>query len=59
MGMAGVAAMLLALAFVTVSPRDATANPAMAAQTGQPCAKCHSTPPALNAYGKSYKKKAK
>ncbi len=31
------------------------ANPSIASKTGQPCAKCHTAPPALNDYGKKYK----
>jgi hypothetical protein len=54
-----VAAMLFAAAALTVSPREAAASPALSQQTGQPCTKCHTAPPALNAYGKSYKAKRK
>jgi hypothetical protein len=34
---------------------QALANPEMAKNTGQACAKCHTTPPALNDYGNKYK----
>ncbi len=47
--------LLLAFAMVTTTSRPAMANPDIAKKTGQPCAKCHSAPPALNAYGKKYK----
>jgi len=43
------------LAGIVATPQPAMANPAMAKKTGQPCTKCHTTPPALNAYGKKYK----
>ena len=45
-----------AVAFVMVASAQSMATPAIAAKEKQPCAKCHTTPPALNAYGKSYKK---
>ena len=47
------------VAGIAMAPQPATANPAMAKKTGQPCAKCHTAPPALNAYGKKYKGSAK
>ena len=50
------AAVLVAGATMTVAPRKAEANPAYASQTGQPCAKCHSAPPKLNAVGQKFKK---
>jgi hypothetical protein len=50
---------LLVLVALFMSPREAAATQAIAQKTGQPCGKCHSTPPALNSYGKSYKAKAK
>jgi len=43
------------LAMATFATRPAMANPEMAKKTGQPCAKCHTAPPALNSYGKKYK----
>jgi hypothetical protein len=49
------AAMLLTFAMVTATSRPATANPTIAKDTGQPCAKCHTAPPALNDYGQKYK----
>ncbi len=59
-GTAGLScAVLLAAATLLVSPRQAAANPSIAQKTGQPCGKCHTAPPALNSYGKSYKSKAK
>ena len=48
-------ALLIAFAIVTATSRPAMANPAIAKKTGQACTKCHSAPPALNAYGKKYK----
>ena len=45
-----------AVAFVMVASAQSMATPAIAAKEKQPCAKCHTAPPALNAYGKSYKK---
>jgi hypothetical protein len=48
------AAVLVTFAMVTATSRPAMANPAIAKKTGQPCAKCHSAPPALNSYGKKY-----
>jgi hypothetical protein len=48
------AALLITFAMVTTTSRPAMANPAMAKKTGQPCAKCHTAPPALNSYGKKY-----
>ncbi len=49
----------VAVAGIAMAPQAAMANPAMAKKTGQPCAKCHTAPPALNAYGKKYKEGAK
>jgi hypothetical protein len=40
---------------ITTTSQPAMANADIAKKTGQPCAKCHSAPPALNAYGKKYK----
>ncbi len=48
-------AIVLTLAAVAWAPRPAQATPAVAKATGQPCAKCHTAPPALNDYGKKYK----
>ena len=46
---------LIAVAMMVVASRQTMANPEMAKKTGQPCAKCHTAPPALNGYGKKYK----
>jgi hypothetical protein len=48
-------ALLIAFAMITTTSQPAMANADIAKKTGQPCAKCHSAPPALNAYGKKYK----
>ena len=48
-------ALLIAFAMITTTTQPAMANADIAKKTGQPCAKCHSAPPALNAYGKKYK----
>lgn len=48
-------AILIAVLMITVASQQAMANSDMAKQTGQPCTKCHTAPPALNAYGKKYK----
>jgi hypothetical protein len=48
-------ALLIAFATVATTSQPAMANAAIAKKTGQACAKCHSAPPALNAYGKKYK----
>jgi hypothetical protein len=57
-GALGIAA-AVAVAAMAAAPQPAMANPAMAKKTGQPCGKCHTAPPALNAYGKKYKEGAK
>ena len=49
------AAILVAGAMITVASRQTIANPDMAKKTGQPCIQCHTAPPALNDYGKTYK----
>jgi len=55
-GATGLAAVILiAGAMVTVASRQTMANPDMAKKTGQPCTQCHTAPPALNDYGKTYK----
>ena len=46
---------LLTFAMITFATPHALANADIAKKTGQPCAKCHSAPPALNDYGKKYK----
>jgi len=56
--MAGAAAtvtVLIATAMLVLASGPSMANPAIAKKTGQPCAKCHTAPPALNDYGKKYK----
>jgi hypothetical protein len=54
-GVVGIVAVVLVAGFVAAL-QPAMASPAIAKKTGQPCAKCHTAPPALNAYGKKYKK---
>lgn len=49
------AAAAMALAISVATPVKVQATPAIAKQTKQPCAKCHTSPPALNDYGKKYK----
>jgi len=46
---------LISLAILTATTAPTMANPDIAKSTGQPCAKCHTAAPALNAYGKKYK----
>ena len=46
---------VLAFGMLAVATPPASANPAIAMATGQPCTKCHTAPPALNDYGKTYK----
>ena len=48
-------ALLIAFAMIATTSQPVMANAAIAKKTGQACSKCHSTPPALNAYGKKYK----
>ena len=48
-------AFFIAFAMITTTSQPAMANAAIAKKTGQACAKCHSAPPALNAYGQKYK----
>jgi hypothetical protein len=54
-GAAGMAAIVVVAGAIALSPRPAMANVGIAQKTGQPCTKCHTKPPALNAYGKKYK----
>jgi hypothetical protein len=54
-GAAGMAAAILLAGAIVVTPRQASATPAFAQKTGQPCTKCHTAPPVLNDYGKKYK----
>lgn len=62
-GAAGVgAAIVIAAAVVTFSPRQAQATPAYAAQTGQACGACHTNPAGggdLTARGKAFQKSQK
>jgi len=53
------AALGFGIAMLMVGVGQSLATPAIASKTGQACGKCHTAPPALNAYGKSYKKKMK
>jgi hypothetical protein len=46
-------ALLLAGAIIVITSGQSYATPAIA--KGQPCAKCHTTPPTLNDYGKKVK----
>lgn len=55
----GAATAFLIAAVMMLASGPSMANPAMAQKTGQPCAKCHSAPPALNDYGKKYKESGK
>jgi len=48
-------AILISIAAAMFASNQALANPEMAKNTGQACAKCHTTPPALNDYGNKYK----
>lgn len=45
-----------AAAFLFVASAQSMATPAIAQKEKAPCGKCHTTPPALNDFGKSYKK---
>jgi cytochrome c553 len=46
-----------AVAMMMLASGQTMASPAIAQKTGEACAKCHSpAPPALNDYGKKYKK---
>ncbi len=54
--LAGLGIVALAVAsLLAVAPREATASPQFAQQTGKGCGFCHSKPPALNATGKKFK----
>ncbi len=50
------AVLAAAVAFVMVASAQSMATPAIAQKEKAPCSKCHTAPPALNDYGKSYKK---
>ena len=52
-------AMVLGVAMTVMVSSPTAATPAIASKSGQPCAKCHTAPPALNDYGKQYKSKMK
>jgi hypothetical protein len=55
-GSSGIAAFVaLALTATTVAPTAVEARPAFSQQTGAPCTRCHTTPPALTSYGKRFK----
>jgi hypothetical protein len=47
--------LLMAAAMIMLGSGQTMASPAIAQKTSQPCAKCHTAPPALNDYGKKYK----
>jgi hypothetical protein len=47
--------LLTAGAMIVLASSQSMANPAIAKKTGQPCTKCHTSPPTLNDYGKKYK----
>jgi hypothetical protein len=49
------AVIFIASAMMTIASRQTMANPEMAKKTGQPCTQCHTAPPVLNDYGKTYK----
>jgi hypothetical protein len=53
------AMILTAGAIIMLASGPSMANPAIAQKTGQPCAKCHTAPPALNDYGKKYQESQK
>jgi hypothetical protein len=53
----GISAVLAAaVAMMMFASGQTMANPEIAKKTGEACAKCHTAPPALNDYGKKYKK---
>jgi hypothetical protein len=55
-GSGGIAAVVvMALAATAVVPTAVEARPAFVQQTGLACTKCHTAPPALTSYGKSFK----
>ncbi len=56
-GAAGLAASIIVLGAVTLSPRQAQATQQFAKETGLPCGKCHVNPAgggAENAFGKAF-----
>ena len=51
------AVLAAAVAVMMLASGQTMASPAIAQKTGEACVKCHSpAPPALNDYGKKYKK---
>ena len=50
------AVLAAAFAVMMLASGETKASPAIAQKTGEACAKCHTAPPALNDYGKKYKK---
>lgn len=53
------AALLLGGSMMLVAPRQATAKPEFAAQTGKPCGQCHENPGGggkLKPFGEAFKK---
>lgn len=50
---------LIVTAVLMIAPHEAVASATITQKTGQPCTKCHTTPPALNDYGSKYKSKPK
>ncbi len=50
------AVLAAAFAVMMFASGQSMASPAIAKKTGEACAKCHTAPPALNDYGKKYKK---
>lgn len=52
------AALLIGASIVLIAPRDASAKPEFAAQTGLPCGQCHVNPAGggkLKAFGEKFK----
>jgi len=50
------AALAAAAAFIMVASSQTMATPAIAQKEKAACTKCHTAPPALNDFGKKYKK---
>ena len=48
-------AIVIAVSMIVLVSGQSRATPAIAQKTSQPCAKCHTAPPALNDYGKKFK----
>jgi hypothetical protein len=53
------AVVFIAGAMIACASRQAMATAEIAKQAGEPCAKCHTAPPALNDYGKKYQDSSK